>query len=116
MTDREKVINELIGHIESALAVDSDYVDCIRTDLLQTAVHMLTEQDTVEHALDVLRAHGWKDETEPVKPKRVLGVLPDWYHCGACGVDMLDTGDGYRPKYCPNCGRAVKWDEAIQEA
>lgn len=64
MPDREKVINELIEHIESALAVDSDYVDCIRTDLLQTVVHMLTEQDTVEHAIDVLRAHGWKDETE----------------------------------------------------
>ena len=49
-------------------------------------------------------------EQEPVKPKRVLGVLPDWYHCGVCGMDMLDTGDGYRPKYCPQCGRAVKWE------
>ena len=58
----------------------------------------------VDAALSLLR------EQEPVEPKRVLGVLPDWYHCGACGMDMLDTGDGYRPKYCPNCGRAVKWD------
>lgn len=44
MTDREKVINELVEHIESALSVDSDYVDCVRTDLLQYAVALLKEQ------------------------------------------------------------------------
>lgn len=42
--DREKIINELVEHIESALAVDSDYVDCVRTDLLQYTVAMLKEQ------------------------------------------------------------------------
>ena len=45
--DREKVINELVEHIESALAVDSDYVDCVRTDLLQTVVGLLKEQEAV---------------------------------------------------------------------
>lgn len=49
-------------------------------------------------------------EQEPVKPKRVLGAPLDWYQCGVCGADMLDTGDEYRPKYCPQCGKAVKWD------
>lgn len=44
MSDREKVINELVEHIESALAVDSDYVDCVRTDLLQTVVGLLKKQ------------------------------------------------------------------------
>lgn len=44
MADREKVINELVEHIESALAVDSDYVDCVRTDLLQTVVGLLKEE------------------------------------------------------------------------
>lgn len=48
MADIEKVINELVEHIESALAVDSDYVDCVRTDLLQTVVGLLKEQDAVE--------------------------------------------------------------------
>ena len=49
MTDREKVINELVEHIESALNVDSDYVDCVRTDLLQYTVAMLKEQEaTIE--------------------------------------------------------------------
>jgi len=62
-------------------------------------------------AMDALAIADLLKEQEPVKPKRVLGVLPDCYHCGVCGMDMLDTGDGYRPKYCPQCGRAVKWDE-----
>ena len=44
MPDREKVINELVEHIESALDVDSDYVDCVRTDLLQYTVALLKEQ------------------------------------------------------------------------
>ena len=30
----------------------------------EDALALLREQDTVEHALNVLRAHGWKDETE----------------------------------------------------
>ena len=45
MIDREKVIDELVSPIENALSVDSDYVDCIPTDLLQYAVAMLKEQD-----------------------------------------------------------------------
>ena len=49
MADREKVINELVEHIESALSVDSDYVDCVRTDLLQYTVALLKEQqETIE--------------------------------------------------------------------
>ena len=44
--DKDKVINELVEHIESALAVDSDYVDCVRTDLLQTVVGLLKEQES----------------------------------------------------------------------
>ena len=42
---REKVINELVECIESALSVDSDYVDCVRTDLLQTVVGLLKAQE-----------------------------------------------------------------------
>jgi len=52
MTDREKVINELGKHIKSALAVDSDYVDCVRTDLLQTVVALLKEQEAVVRCKD----------------------------------------------------------------
>ena len=55
MPDREKVINELVEHIESALSVDSDYIDCVRTDLLQYTVALLKEQehkDKMYHALE----------------------------------------------------------------
>lgn len=45
MAELEKVINELVEHIESALSVDSDFVDCVRTDLLQTVVGLLKAQE-----------------------------------------------------------------------
>ena len=44
MTDREKVINELVEHIESELAMCSEWADGVRVDLLQYAVAMLKEQ------------------------------------------------------------------------
>lgn len=52
MADIEKVINELVEHIESALDVDSDYVDCVRTDLLQTAVFLLKSQPEIVQCKD----------------------------------------------------------------
>lgn len=95
MIDREKVINELVKHIENALAVDSDYVDCVRTDLLQTVVGMLKEH-------------------EPVRPK----VLIDTWICGNCKT-RLERQSMIGPNvlmdenfnYCPCCGKKVKWDE-----
>ena len=45
MIDREEIINELVKHIESALAVDSDYVDSVRIDLLQYTVALLKEKE-----------------------------------------------------------------------
>lgn len=43
-------------------------------------------------------------EQEPIKPVRNLGIT----RCGNCNYE-IDRYDGV--KYCPNCGRAVKWDE-----
>lgn len=86
--DREKVINELVEHIESALSVDSDYVDCVRTDLLQYTVALLKEQ-------------------EPVIPKTKVrhGEYPEIVHrCGECKA-VIDRRD----KYCRDCGKPVKW-------
>ena len=45
MPDKVKVIDELVEHIESALSVDSDYVDCVQTDLLQYTIALLKEQE-----------------------------------------------------------------------
>ena len=97
MPDRDRVIYDIercICHAPDACR------DCSK---FNTVGGNCTE-DLLSDALALLR------EQEPVKPKRFLGALSDWYHCGVCWADMLDTGDGYRPKYCPQCGRAVKWD------
>lgn len=56
MVDREKVINELVEHIESALSLDSDYVDCVQTDLLQTVVGLLKAQEPRVMALEEMKA------------------------------------------------------------
>lgn len=54
---------------------------------------------------------------EPVAPvrKSFLVSAPDEYGttpymtvCGACGAWLLTVEP--RAKYCPNCGRAVKWE------
>ena len=64
--------------------------------------------DAIEHALALLK------EQEPVEP---IPTEDDDWICGACnnsvvGTEELDEG-GFTPirfNYCPNCGRAVKWD------
>ena len=80
--DREKVINELVEHIESALAVDSDYVDCVRTDLLQTVVGLLKEQEAVvpitEHHL---------------------------FLCPVCKNTLFRE-----QKFCHECGKCIEWE------
>jgi hypothetical protein len=81
MPDIEKVINELVEHIESALAVDSDYVDCVRTDLLQVAVGLLKEQ-------------------EAVKPTWSRGKP----FCGACGLRI------HGGEFCSKCGKPILWE------
>ena len=86
MVDRDKVINELVEHIESALSVDSDYVDCVRTDLLQYTVSLLKEQ-------------------EPKEAKRGSVGGFACFVCGNCGVAITD-GD----KFCRMCGKKVKWE------
>lgn len=63
MPDRDGVINDLVERIEATLAVDSEWVN-MPLDLVQYALHLLKEQDSVEYALGVLKKHGWKDDSE----------------------------------------------------
>lgn len=44
---------------------------------------------------------------EPVKPvpDTSYGARPWWFVCGNCKLSVNED-----QKYCPNCGRAVKWD------
>ena len=92
--DRDKVINELVEHIESALSVDSDYVDCVRTDLLQYTVALLKEKEAVE-------------------PRRDANCVR-MFRCGVCGeyVGFIDSDPGdpnEQDNYCRNCGTPVLW-------
>lgn len=67
MADREKVINELVENIESALFGDSDYVDCVQTDLLQTVVGLLKAQEprvmTLGEIFTVKNVDVWLEES-----------------------------------------------------
>lgn len=49
-------------------------------------------------------------EQEPVEPKKRdvdYGNLKSWaWICGVCGGDVI-----WGRRYCPDCGRAVKWNE-----
>ena len=96
--DREKVINELIEHIESALSVDSDYVDCVRTDLLQYTVALLKEQESLIHFLEHQREKGhW-----------IFGETNGhgWMKCSQCCVSQDGQTSCYL--FCPCCGADMK--------
>ena len=52
---------------------------------------------------------------EPVEPEKrewpygVYGASKYEYKCGACGCCLVNN-EKWQTKYCPECGRAVKWD------
>lgn len=102
MPDREKVIKGLECCLawpkrgpercaECPYAV-SDHFVCFPDDLLADAISLIREQ-------------------EPVKPYRGDRWPKDAYCCGHCAQALVDTGKNNRPKYCPQCGRKVKWDD-----
>ena len=102
MPDREKVITHFRDAIEAS-GCDNKW-RFVRVDILEEAIALLKEQDTVEHALSVLKAHGWQDGGEAVKPQPT-GIEPN-YNCGNCRMPIQQ---GY--PFCPWCGREVEWDE-----
>lgn len=61
MPDRETVVRDLQYLISFGGASQQSMVFQIATE----ALVLLNEQETVEHACDILRANGWK-ETEPL--------------------------------------------------
>lgn len=46
---------------------------------------------------------------EPVKPKREDDRPISPLRCGNCGAYIV-VGNGFKAKYCYECGKAVKWD------
>ena len=98
MPDKEKVIKDL----EEVRR----FIECENLP-----AHTLKAKLVIDDALALLKAQ------EPVAPvrKSFLVSAPDEYGttppmtiCGACGAWLLTVEP--RAKYCPNCGRAVKWE------
>lgn len=100
MPDREKVI---LG-IENCLQTDS-VTECSRTKcpfikcretclewLLRSALALLKEQET------------------GVSPKEIKMYPGNVWACGSCGHVAVGSAD-YKAKYCPECGKPVKWNE-----
>ena len=85
-------------------------VACGRAGFSSATIKMT--EDALDIIEDALKAK------EPVKPReRIYHFFADRYcydvsprvvTCGACG-ECLPTGDA-TTKYCPTCGRAVKWE------
>lgn len=48
-------------------------------------------------------------EQEPVKPKREDAGHRIIMLCGACGAPIPTHGGWRYYKYCPTCGRGIKW-------
>ena len=83
MPDREKVIKGLEcclgGHCKLTDTIECPYSErwgfgddvCVRT-LRKDTIELLKEQDTVEHACEILRANGWKEELRPTYEQRQL--------------------------------------------
>lgn len=62
-----------------------------------TSVDGVPLADIIDDIIALLR------EQEPVKPIR----LENWWECPSCNGNIVAN-----LKYCPGCGRKVKWDEA----
>lgn len=97
MADRGKVLRALKQHLivhDGEECVDCPYgetdgLECVR-QLYADAIELLKEQ-------------------EPVEPRKILPCITrpvGGYVCGHCGIRFLEKND----YYCPNCGRAVKWE------
>lgn len=94
MTDRDNVIDELVRHIKLANYVDSDYVECVRTDLLQKAVLLLTGQ----------KAGDWMTK----EPKYQSEKYSRKSYCSVCG------GWGRKSfSFCPHCGAEMRGSKDV---
>ena len=103
MADREKVIKGLADISEYARA-KADIAGIGKGKEVFDSYYRAAED-----AIALLR------EQEPVKPEpREIWVgsngafLLEW-HCGACGCGVMKN-DRWQAKFCPECGRKVKWE------
>ena len=109
MPDREKVIRGLeccfVDECRKCPYVDGIY--CKATPRVGKA-NIEVRTGLVYEAIELLKAQ------EPVKP--IFAGQDDWI-CGNCGEtvgweQLSNYGlDKVKHKYCPECGKAVKWND-----
>lgn len=94
MIDRERVIKGLQIERE-CVSRDCDR-NCGECDLVQDRDWLLSVYDDAIALLKELEA------VKPVPPEDELGL----YRCGKCHHHLIR----YVDKYCPRCGKVVKWN------
>lgn len=77
--------------------------------------HFWELQNAASEAAELLKAQ------EPVAPEEYTVIVSQYgnaehkcYRCGACKCGLIRNAN-WRQKYCPECGRAVKWAEPPKE-
>ena len=107
MPDREKILRgaeccKYVEHSQNGCPEECPYLPeehltCGLDPLLDDVIALLREQ-------------------KPVEPTATDEVIRVKYNCGECGylvgfVSTIHDDMQYRAKFCPECGRKVKWDE-----
>lgn len=103
MADREKVISAIQNCITVPKCRDCPWEECEEQHVAVDGIPLGLMRDTLKLL----------EEQEPVEP----GVDVDTWICGNCGHRLEHqemVGDNIlfheQYSYCPNCGRAVKWE------
>lgn len=106
MADREKVIEGLECCIPMTLR--NGLADCGNCpyDRKITIDGGITEccHDLMTEVLALLKAQ------EPVEPYTERDGRTTFFLCGGCNKPLCIAKESYKPKYCPECGREVKWE------
>ena len=110
MADREKVIHALkcyatrgfVACIKCPYYPDVEYDDDMEVriceeELAEDALALLKEQE--EGVVPIIST------TEQKKFADRIGFAVSEFWCGKCHFNLIG-----RPKFCPNCGKKVKWD------
>ena len=76
----------------------------------ENIAEMRITKDELKRAMMLLR------QQEPVEPVRTPETFHSMFSCGNCtatvGFHMrAENRWRFKFKYCPNCGRKVKWDD-----
>jgi len=114
MADREKVIRGLECHATKGFVACQDcpyYPDELIYEDDDDMEGTICEEKLAADAIALL-----KEQDEGVTPIRStteqkkfadrIGFAVSDFWCGACRFNLVG-----HPKFCPNCGKKVKWDE-----